>query len=573
MNWLNNLKVAKKLMLLTAVLMVALVCVGGVGYYFLNKTNDSLSQMYNEKIIALELINDNRVLARRVEANLFSLMLATNESEDKALVEAINANVKTFDENLTAFEKMPIDSRAREEVKEIRAVLGKYRDARGEVIALATQNKNAEAYAVYNQKAKVFADEFIKKLIVLGEETKKSAEDMNKQNQKDFAFANVLFIAIIVSSILLGVVLSYLIIKRITKRLDDVVVFMETVSHGDFTRKVSEENMQDKSEFGVVSKAISAMNKSISDLIRNIADTSEQLAASAEELTASAEQSSLASTQVAHSITSVAQGAVSQTHAIDTTSATVQTLSAGLEEAAASAQEVTEKSVQASQTANEGGKTVVQAVSQMKHIQETVTFSAQVVDKLGESSQEIGQIVDAISGIAAQTNLLALNAAIEAARAGEQGRGFAVVAEEVRHLAEQSQDAAKKITGLISEIQRDTAKAVAAMENGTKEVEIGVDVVTSAGNAFQNIEVIVGHVAEQMQEMSTVIEHMAQGSQQIVTAVAEIDSLSKKASSEAENVAAITEEQSASSEEIASSSQSLAHMAQDMQSAINQFKL
>ena len=573
MNWLNNLKVAKKLMLLTAVLMVALVCVGGVGYYFLNKTNDSLNQMYNEKIIALELISDNRVLARRVEANLFSLMLATNESEDKALVEAINANVKTFDENLTAFEKMPIDSRAREEVKEIRAVLGKYRDARGEVIALATQNKNAEAYAVYNQKAKVFADEFIKKFIVLGEETKKSAEDMNKQNQKDFAFANVLFIAIIVSSIILGVVLSYLIIKRITKRLDDVVVFMETVAHGDFTRKVSEENMQDKSEFGVVSKAISAMNKSISELIRNVADTSEQLAASAEELTASAEQSSLASTQVAHSITSVAQGAVSQTHAIDTTSATVQTLSAGLEEAAASAQEVTEKSVQASQTANEGGKTVVQAVSQMKHIQETVTFSAQVVDKLGESSQEIGQIVDAISGIAAQTNLLALNAAIEAARAGEQGRGFAVVAEEVRHLAEQSQDAAKKITGLISEIQRDTAKAVAAMENGTKEVEIGVDVVTSAGNAFQNIEVIVGHVAEQMQEMSTVIEHMAQGSQQIVTAVAEIDSLSKKASSEAENVAAITEEQSASSEEIASSSQSLAHMAQDMQLAINQFKL
>nr|WP_320147004.1 methyl-accepting chemotaxis protein [uncultured Anaeromusa sp.] len=573
MNWLNNLKVAKKLMLLTAVLMVALVCVGGVGYYFLSKTNDSLNQMYNEKIIALELINDNRVLARRVEANLFSLMLSTNESEHRALVETINANVKTFDENLTSFEKMPLDPRSREEVKEIRGVLGKYRDARSEVIALASQNKNAEAYAVYNQKAKVFADEFIKKFIVLGEETKKSAEDMNKQNQKDFAFANALFIAIIVSSILLGIVLSYLIIKRITKRLDDVVVFMETVSHGDFTRKVSEENMQDKSEFGVVSKAISAMNKSISELIRNIADTSEQLAASAEELTASAEQSSLASTQVAHSITSVAQGAVSQTHAIDTTSATVQTLSAGLEEAAASAQEVTEKSVQASQTANEGGKTVVQAVSQMKHIQETVTFSAQVVDKLGESSQEIGQIVDAISGIAAQTNLLALNAAIEAARAGEQGRGFAVVAEEVRHLAEQSQDAAKKITGLISEIQKDTAKAVAAMENGTKEVGIGVEVVTSAGDAFQNIEVIVGHVAEQMQEMSTVIEHMAQGSQQIVTAVAEIDSLSKKASSEAENVAAITEEQSASSEEIASSSQSLAHMAQDMQLAINQFKL
>ncbi len=93
--------------------------------------------------------------------------------------------------------------------------------------------------------------------------------------------------------------------------------------------------------------------------------------------------------------------------------------------------------------------------------------------KLGERSQDIGQIVETIAGIAGQTNWLALNAAIEAACAGEQGRGFAVVAEELRKLAEQSQEAAKRIATLIGEVQQDTTQAVNAMEQGTKEVVMG----------------------------------------------------------------------------------------------------
>ncbi len=146
------------------------------------------------------------------------------------------------------------------------------------------------------------------------------------------------------------------------------------------------------------------------------------------------------------------------------------------------------------------------------------------------------------------------------------------VAEEVRKLAEQSQRAAKQITILVDGIQMDTADAVTAMANGTKEVAIGVDVVQVTGTTFENIKGIVFRVANQMKEMSTVIDHMADGSQQIVLAVSAIDSKSKVVAAESEHVAAVTEEQSASAQEIAASSHALSEMAQEMQKAVSQFR-
>lgn len=360
--------------------------------------------------------------------------------------------------------------------------------------------------------------------------------------------------------------------KKIIQPMKHIILKLgEMASNGgDLTQKII---IDSNDELGKLASVVNSLFDSMRQLIKKIVQTSEQVAASSEELTASAEQSAQAVAQVAGAINNVAQGARKQLNAVEETSVVVEQMSVGVQQVGTSANHAADHSSRAAQKAIEGDKSVEKAVNQMTNIEQAVNNSAQVVAKLGERSKEIGQIVNTISGIAGQTNLLALNAAIEAARAGEQGKGFAVVAEEVRKLAEQSQDAAKQISTLISETQEDTYKAVAAMSEGTSVVKVGAESVSMAGKTFKEIATLVMQVSEEVKDISAAIQQMTSGSQQIVASVKVVDELSKTALGNTETVSAATEEQSASMEEIALSSQNLAQLAQVLHADVNKFEV
>lgn len=241
---------------------------------------------------------------------------------------------------------------------------------------------------------------------------------------------------------------------------------------------------------------------SINFAIAELRSLVENVASSSGKVTSSADATRATSLQLAESAEHQAQEIAGASAAINEMAITIDQVSSNSSESAA----VAERSVS---IAKNGAQLVRNTIEGMDTIREQIQDTAKRIKRLGESSQEIGDIVSLINEIADQTNILALNAAIQAAMAGEAGRGFAVVADEVQRLAERSATATKQIAGLVKTIQTDTNEAVSSMEQTTAEVVKGAELANSAGTALEEIESVSTNLAELIQDISEAAKHQA----------------------------------------------------------------
>lgn len=345
----------------------------------------------------------------------------------------------------------------------------------------------------------------------------------------------------------------------------------DVMANGD----LSVPDLQDGSpdELGDLTRSFNMMKKNLRNLVSKITRTSEQVASSSEELTASASQSAQASTDVAKTVATVADGVNHQAESVKQATALVSSIYTDIERVAEKAKRITENQEGTRKAAQQGASLMQRALECMTGIESASSNVSAVVKRLGESSGQINEIVDAISAIAQQTNLLALNAAIEAARAGDSGRGFAVVADEVRKLAEESQSSAEKIRERIAQIQGETEEAVAAMEASAGNVEQGTGAIRDVSEHFGNILTKIASIHGQLEEINKTMGELSGGMKGIVGSIEGIDKVVKTTSDNTQSISASTEEQSSSAEEIAEASRTLAHMAQDLQEATSHFKV
>lgn len=573
MKWLNNLKVGKKLSLLIICSLMGLFAVGITGYFFLLSSSKSIDSMYNERLLSSEWLNESRINARAISADIYKLMVTTNKSENSKLTKDIDERATEFNNYMNQYRNLKLDSFEIDKIKEMENNLSKYRDGRKNVIDLAISNNNVGAYEYYEKNVNTYADAFLNNLVELGDHNRQIAEEINAENTKNFKFAVKIFLGIVIISSIIIISLGLMITKRITKRLNDFVIFIGALSEGDFSLKIKPENLKDKSEFGIVTTALDKMTKNIIELIKQLGNTSEQLVLSSEELTASADQSADASNLVATSVTTMTNGTDEQLSFANDTTQVVRTMSERIHIVSENTKSVSILTDKAKISANSGEEAVEKVINQMETIEHKTNKTSIIINELEEKSVKIENIIDTIASISEQTNLLALNAAIESARAGEAGKGFSVVAEEIRKLAEQSQTATKEIAEIINDVRSKTNSAVSVMNENAKEVDMGAKVVNIAGTSFHEILQMILEISQEINEISKSVNDLILGTRASVNSVNNIQNISTKIADESQTISSAAEEQLASIEEIASSSKFLTQMSENLRNIINQFKI
>lgn len=336
-------------------------------------------------------------------------------------------------------------------------------------------------------------------------------------------------------------------IKNQEKYLDihtkKLLAEMDKFAQGDLTAKLETKDSDDVignlfNGFNRVVKNIREIIVGVSEAVQSTASSSSQISSSTEELAAGSQEQSAQTSDIVSAIDQM-------------TSTIMQTT-----QHTGSAAEFSKKT---GLSAKNGGEVVRQTVDGMNRIAEVVNGASLIVKELGNSSNEIGEIVQVINDIADQTNLLALNAAIEAARAGEQGRGFAVVADEVRKLAERTTKATEEISKMILQIQQDTGKAVDSMEGGTKEVELGKELANKAILALDDIIDSSNETIDVVNQVAAASEEQSSAAEQISTNI--------------EGISNVTHESVAGIQQVARASEDLTVLTENLQEMIKKFKI
>lgn len=379
---------------------------------------------------------------------------------------------------------------------------------------------------------------------------------------------NMILALVVFLPLLAYVFIAYLL--SITHTVSLINESLVKIKGGDLTCRVQ---MASNDELAQISNGINDLTAGIHGLLQQIASASGKVAVSTGQLTENIRQADTMTGRVTASIQKVALDSEKQLGAVKDTSVIVEGISAMMEEVAAGAAEMANLSDNAAQAASAGKTSIDQVVAQMGIVDGGSREAQVAAEKLKADSEQIGEIVTLISMVANQTNLLALNAAIEAARAGEHGKGFAVVADEVRKLAEQSDQAARQIKDVVTRNHSSIDHVVGAIEQAVSDISKGVDMVNSAGGKFADINNQIGQVTERVAMIASAVHEAADGNQRIVGAIREVEKLSRNAAGEVANVTTATEEHSVSMRQMTVASQTMAELAEGLQSSVKKFRI
>jgi methyl-accepting chemotaxis protein len=612
-----RLTVKTKILGLAGGLIVAMAALALVGISSLGSVNDQARATFKSVTSPLADLGLARAKANETRALLNNHILALTAEDLRTAEEGMAENDKIIAESLARVESTIRTPKGKATFAELQDLLATYKAERDKVVAIGVQAEGLSAEAAgpiiqraarYNaENARPVFAEIAERFGSLFDQKVALGRADNEKIAAAYAAKRTLSIVLLALAVLIGVAAAWLMARQIRTGVGQMLTAAKGIAQGDIEQDVAIKTKDELGETGaafaemieylretalaaekigagdltaeleprsdrdVLRRAFVDMRSSLQDLIGELTSSAGTVSSASQQLTATSEEASKAVTEIATAIGDVAQGAETQVRRVgEVREAMLEAVNA-VNESARSAEEASQVAERARDIAREGVTASEGAAGAMTEVQANSQDAARAIGDLASKSQQIGEFIVTITGIAEQTNLLALNAAIEAARAGEQGRGFAVVAEEVRKLAEESQQAANTISGLVSEIQSETARTVQVVEDGVRRTEEGSRTVAEAREAFDQIEGAVADMTARIESIAAAAQQITATTERVSEDITGVASVAESSSATAEQVSASTQETSASAEEISASAQELSSTAQLLEQLIGRF--
>lgn len=538
---LSQLSVRSMLIAMTALVLLAMLALSGVGLLNTQRLESALIQV-SDTGQAVRRQMDADMMHDAIRSDVLAALLAAREGNAEKIQEIqrdLANHSERLKQNIETNAKSDLGATVKVQTETTQPILTRYITTAQEMVSASAQGNQDGGGKIheFEQDFDALENEMEKlsNLIQQGSENAKTAAQDRVAGSK----LNTALILII--SMLAFGLLSRFVFGRICKPLADLSTTAQNIREsGNLTLRVPNTA---NNEIGRSVQAFNALLDNLQSIVREVRDDSAQIYQFGRNLSAAAQQTASASEN--------------QSQAASGMAAAMEELSVSIDSMSEHAQIATRASNDSGQLAGEGVSIVGQASSEIQRIAESVQASSQTLQILGSKTEEITRIVSVIRDIADQTNLLALNAAIEAARAGEQGRGFAVVADEVRKLAERTANSTGEISAMINEIQHGAQQAVHAMEDGVKRVEVGVERASQAGASVDRISSIAHEAADAVADITNALREQSAAGRDIARNV--------------EQVAQLSEQLNAAANHSAKEAHSLASLAQALETSVSRF--